>query len=124
MSEIFAAEDTLTLLQVRLEGANVGLVDVIDDNGGHSNDLGGPGGHDSHQDEEEHGVLSGGAEELLSHKRSGQTLADILISEHGGALCRGEAQVGQAHGSGQSEGDGKPDKTSADKAPDTLKCAY
>ena len=32
VSEILAAQDALTLLQVRLEGADVGLVDVVDDN--------------------------------------------------------------------------------------------
>ena len=51
-------------------------------------------------------------------------LHNVLVREHGGALGGGEAEVGQAHSGGQSEGDGKPDKTSADKAPDTLECAY
>ena len=109
MSEILAAEDALTLLEVRLEWTDIGLVDIINDDGGHSNDLSRSSRHDSHQNEEKHGVLSGGAEELLGDKRSGQALADIIVSQHGRALGGGEAQVGQAHGGGQGEGDGKPD---------------
>ena len=120
MSEILAAEDALTLLEVRLEWADVSLVDIINDDGGHSNDLSRSSRHDSHQNEEKHGVLSGGAEELLGDKRSSQALADIIVSQHGRALGGGEAQVGQAHGGGQGEGDGKPDQTSADEAPDAL----
>ena len=124
VSEILAAEDALTLLQVRLEGANISLVDIIDDNGGNSNDFSRAGGHDCHQDKEEHSILSSGAEQLLGNKRSSQAFADILISQHWGALSRGETQVGQAHGGGQSEGDGKPDKTAADETPDTLKDVF
>ena len=120
MSEVLAAEDALTVLQVRLEGTNVGLVDIIDDNGGDSDDLSGASGHDSHQDQEEHGVLPRGAEELLGDKGRGEALADVLVSEHGGALGGGEAQVGQAHGGGQGKGDGEPDQASADEAPYTL----
>ena len=120
VSEVLATQDALTLLQVRSEGADVGLVHIIDDNGGHSNDLSRASGHDSHQDEEEHGVLSSGAQELLGHQRSGKTLGNIFISQHRGSLGRGQAQVGKTHGGGQSEGDGKPDQASTDESPDTL----
>ena len=58
VSEVLATQDALTLLQVRLEGADVGLVDVVDDDGGHGDDLRRAGRHDGHQDQEQHGVLA------------------------------------------------------------------
>ena len=44
-------------LKVWLEGTEVGLVDVVDDDGGDRNDLGRPGGHYCHQDQEQGCVL-------------------------------------------------------------------
>ena len=113
-------QDALTILQVSSEWTDVSLVDIVDNNGGHSDHLGRPGGHDRHQNEEQHGVLSRGAEQLLSHQRSSQTLGHVLISEHGRTLGRAETKVGEAHGGGQGEGDGEPDETTCDEAPDSL----
>ena len=72
-AEIFGAEYALAFLQMGAEGLDVGLEDVVDDDGGDGDDLGGPGGHDGHQDQEQHRVLSGGAEQLLGDQRGGQT---------------------------------------------------
>ena len=47
-------------------------------------------------------------------------LHDVLVREHGGALGGGEAEVGQAHGCGQGEGDGEPDQAAGDEAPHPL----
>ena len=72
-----AADDTLSVFELRPEGLDVGLVDVVDDDGGHSDDLGRASRHDSHKDKEEHGVLSGGSKELLGNQGSGQTLRKL-----------------------------------------------
>ena len=120
VSEVSATEDALPGLEVRFERADVGLVHVVDDDGGHGDDLRRAGGHDGHQDEEEDGVLSSGSQQLLGHQRSCESLHDIVLGQHGRPLGGGEAQVGQAHGSGQGEGDREPDQASRDETPDTL----
>ena len=120
VSVVSAAEDALPGLEVRFERADVGLVHVVDDDGGHGDDLGRAGGHHSHQDEEEDGVLSGGSQQLLGHQWSCEALHDIVLGQHGRPLGGGEAQVGQAHRGGQGEGDGKPDQASRDETPNTL----
>ena len=48
------------------------------------------------------------------------TFHDVLIGEHGGALGGGEAEVGEAHGGGQGEGDGEPDQPARDEPPHAL----
>ena len=96
LPQIPGAEDTLSVLQVFLEWADIGLVDIVDKDGGHSDDLGGASRHDGHEDEEEHGVLSSCAQQLLGHKWSGQTGGDILVSEQGSSLGRGQSKVSQA----------------------------
>ena len=105
----------MTFLEVRLEGTDVGLIDIIDDNGGNSNDLSRASGHDSHQDQEEHGIFSSGSKQLLCHQGSSKTFGDIFISQHWSTLSRGQSKIGQTHGSCQSEGDGKPNQTSTDE---------
>ena len=47
-------------------------------------------------------------------------LHDVLVWEHGGALGGGEAEVGQAHGGGQREGDREPDQAPRDETPHSL----
>ena len=96
LPQVPRTEDTLAILQILLERADIGLVNIVDKNGGHSNDLSGASGHDGHEDEEEHCVLSSGAEQLLSHQRSGQTGRDVLVSQQGSSLGRGQSKVGQA----------------------------
>ena len=54
------------------------LIDVIDDDRGDSDDLSGAGGHHSHQDKEEDGVLPGGPEQLLGHEGRGEALGDVV----------------------------------------------
>merc|ERR1719193_1781953 len=46
LPEESSAEHALTILVVSPEGADVGLVDVVDDDRGNSDDLCRPGGHD------------------------------------------------------------------------------
>ena len=72
-----AADDALVVLHVGPEWLHVGLVDVIDDDGGDGDDLGGPGRHHRHQDEEQHGVLAGGAQQLLGDQRCGKTCSKL-----------------------------------------------
>ena len=50
-------------------------------------------------------------------------LHDVLVAEHGLALGGGEAEVGEAHGGGQGEGDGEPDQPARDEPPHTLTTA-
>ena len=47
------------------------LINVIDDDGSHRDDLRGPGGHDRHQDEEEDRILARRPQQLLGNQRSG-----------------------------------------------------
>ena len=47
-------------------------------------------------------------------------LHNVLVREHGGALGGGEAEVGEAHGGRQAEGNGKPAEAASDEAPDSL----
>ena len=70
-----AAYDALVLLQVGPEGLHVRLVHVVDDDGGDGDDLGGSGRHHRHEDEEQHRVFAGRAEELLSDQRCGEACA-------------------------------------------------
>ena len=70
--QVLRTQDALAVLEVRIERADVSLVDVVDDDGRHCDDFRRAGRHDSHEDEEDHGVLSYGAEQLLRHKRSSQ----------------------------------------------------
>ena len=120
LPHVLRAENALAVPQVWLEGADVGLVHIVDEDRGHRNDLSRAGRHDSHQDEEKHGVLPGGAQQLLSHERGGESGGDVLVSEERSSLSRGESKVGEAHGGGQSEGDGEPDQPPGDEAPDSL----
>ena len=95
LPEVPGAEDTLAVLQVFLEWADIGLVNIVDKDGGHSDDLGGASRHDGHEDEEEHGVLSSCAQQLLGHQWSGQPGGHILVSEQGSSLGRGQSKVSQ-----------------------------
>ena len=47
-------------------------------------------------------------------------LHDVLVAEHGLALGGGEAEVCEAHGGGQGEGDGEPDQPARDEPPHSL----
>ena len=94
--QIAGAEDTLAVLQVFLEWADIGLVNIVYQNRGHSDDLRGASRHDGHQDEEEHGVLSSRPQQLLGHQWSGEAGGDILVSQQGSSLGRGQSKVGQA----------------------------
>merc|ERR1719365_110927 len=79
LSEESSAENALTVLVVSSEGADVGLVDIVDDDRGNSNDLCGAGRHDCHQDEEEHGIFPNGSEQLLGDERCSETLRNVFI---------------------------------------------
>ena len=96
LPQVPRTEDTLAVLQILLERADIGLVNIVDENRGHGYDLSGASGHDGHEDEEEHGVLSSRPQQLLRHQRGGQPGGDILVGEQGSSLGRGQAKVSQA----------------------------
>ena len=96
LPQVPGTEDTLAVLQILLERADIGLVNIVDENRGHGYDLSGASGHDGHEDEEEHGVLSSRAEQFLRHQGSRQTGRDVLVSEQGSSLGGGQAEVSQA----------------------------
>lgn len=77
-----AAYDAFVVLEVGPEGLHVGLVDVVYENGGDGDDLSGPGRHYRHEDEEQHRVLAGGAQQLLSNEGSGKTCRKMENSQH------------------------------------------
>ena len=120
VSVVSAAEDALPGLEVRFERTDVGLVHVVDDDGGHGDDLGRASGHDGHQDEEEHGVLSNRSKQLLSNKWGGETFHDILVRKKRSTLSGGETEVGEPHCGGKPERDCEPAETSGDETPDSL----
>ena len=60
-------QDTLAFLQICPEWHDVHLEDVIDQDGGDSDNLSGSCGHDGHEDQEQHSILSGCAQQFLGH---------------------------------------------------------
>ena len=102
------------------EGADVGLVDVVDNDRGNGDDLRRAGRHDRHQDEEEHGVFPDRSEQLLGNKRRSETFHDVFFREERCALCGRESKVGETHGGGQTERNCEPAEATCDEAPDAL----
>ena len=55
------------------------LINIVDDDRSDSNDLGRARRHDSHENEEQNGVFTGGSQKLLSDQWSGKSTGDIVI---------------------------------------------
>merc|ERR1719481_424887 len=121
LPQVLGAKNTLTILQIWLEWANICLVDIIDDNGSYSNNFSRASGHYSHEDKEEHGVLASGTEQFLGHKGGSQAFHYIFFRKHRRSLSGGEAKVGKPHSSSKGEGDSKPGKSATNEAPNSLK---